>query len=1440
MSHPDFPTSRPGEPRRLSPTDVSQFVRLEQCERYLRLRLHERAYGQRFLRDYGVAAEAIPPLLTRSGGRFEDEVEAHLEQRFRCLRFSDASRGNSEDDREQLLAELMTLKPDAACVLLQPRLRVEVSGWLFTGDLDLLHAYRDSEGALHLLIVDMKSSTGPKVEHRLQVAFYHGMVAALLAGAGTPAASIRTAILYRGPSEPDPDDELLRRHRTAAVETLGMAGGYLEIIQDAEAFLESVEDLVTGPASLAERVGAAPFAEVPFHLTYKCDGCLYQEFCLKRAAQDDDLSLIPHLTGADKTALRRQGLRTTRELAGLKVADPADEKGVELVPAPDQEAACRRIATTWPVGPRLDELIHRARRYRQWKGDEVRGLSYIPSKGYGTLPYSDAEHAPNLVRVYVDAQHDYLHDRIYLLGARVVAAENGETARSENIVRITAGPPDTAEAEAALLAEWVAAVLEAVVRLAAPDALGAHRAPIHLIFFNSWEQRLLLDALSRHMGALFAAAPALYDFTTQLAAYDSPIASFLDAEIRELKNYPLLCQSLQAVAAHLRFDWNTPEPFAERFRHRLFDERRKLEGGEEPEWYTGRSRFNSQIPLEYAYAAWGELDELPRGESRHYAGSTPELLLRFQGRRLEAMEHVAREFRGNHLTEKRAFDLPDLAGFQDRARTLAGALEEFVAIERHVELHAWKLARHAPPERRVLTGETLLARYVEADQEPYVAEQNRENARRYALRKLYEAQYRLDHPDAARIQLTREQREETKWSPEGLRVWLRLEAAGLECTLAEALAITELREGENVVVNPRWTVDERLPEAERTLFTPTPKQMLYAPRAGIARLPRLDEARVSEVPLFVEVELRESRGGQWSRGFAFPSFDRPLTEGELYSLDGCPNNFYGYWCAKVTEGLQERVSGGNLEHTLYARLDGQGTPVRWGAAEEAGQRRFAAGLLALEQAGALHDFEEGKREFIGGHGGTPILLVQGPPGTGKSYSTAFALFARLQGALAADREYRVFVSCKTHAATDVLLRNVLEVRGKLAALQAAQPEIWFRYFDDRLLTLPLFRVAAKEEPPDGIRALTKDNQKEKGQPRNADVLREQRWCVVGATPGAIYGIIKGKWTGTDDLFGHPFCDCLVLDEASQMNLPEALMAALPLCADGALVVVGDHRQMPPIVQHDWENERRRTFQEYRAFRSLFETLLERGVPTIRFSESFRLHADMAEFLRREIYAGDGIQYHSHRRRLLDEKSLEDEFVRTVLRPEHPLTVVVHGERSSQKRNLFEEGLLRPLMAALADPSGYGLEPREGLGVVVPHRAQRAALQLALMETLGEAGEEVLAAVDTVERFQGGERSVILISATESDREFLLACSKFLLDPRRLNVALSRAKQKLVLVASEEIFSLFSADEEAFAHSRIWKNLLRRTCTVPLWEGERDGTPVRVWGNGKAAGSGAAP
>ena len=71
-----------------------------------------------------------------------------------------------------------------------------------------------------------------------------------------------------------------------------------------------------------------------------------------------------------------------------------------------------------------------------------------------------------------------------------------------------------------------------------------------------------------------------------------------------------------------------------------------------------------------------------------------------------------------------------------------------------------------------------------------------------------------------------------------------------------------------------------------------------------------------------------------------------------------------------------------------------------------------------------------------------------------------------------------------------------------------------------------------------------------------------------------------------------------------------------------------------------------------------------------------------------------------------------------------------------------------MIRTLTNGQGYGLDAEEGLGVVVPHRAQRAALRQAFPQLCvfdQATGLPVRSAIDTVERFQGGERTVILIS-----------------------------------------------------------------------------------------------
>ena len=1424
--------------RILAPTEVSQYIGLDRCERYLRFRLHEQSFGREFLKQLDVQGQELAPLLSRTGRDFEkkvwDDLKAKAEKggwpAWNCQGDASPEMRRRAPDNRELAARLCDLEPNHRMVIYQPRLTATLGNWLFRGDADVILAHKAADGTVTLGIADVKSSARVKVEHRLQVAFYRAMLREILQGAGFARFEIVTGILYRGPADGQAmdDDEAakLAMDKEAARQRFGLTDVYLEIIEktEQETFDWEIAELVTNPDSDAARIADADFDDLFYALGAKCDGCLYQQYCCKDSHQRGDLSLIPHLSPGDKKTLRKEGIQSVQELAKLKEWTP--DGGLATVP---QTAGTVRRLTGTGVGPRLDELILRARRTRV---ANLPAPLKIPGKGHTSLPFTDETHNPNLITIYIDAQQDYAFGRIYLLGAKIVAHSGGKPVDEKVVVHITDSPPDSAAKEAELFRRWIREIWQTVAQIAVSDAAGLRQAPIHLVFWNGYGETALMDALSRNLPVLKEAAP-LYDFVAQRAAFDSPLLTFLDQEIRERRNFPFLCQSLQTVAQYLKFGWDDGpegEIFRKIFRERLFDALGKNltiaeDGTPSEEWFYLRSRFSSQIPLEYAYGAWNELGEPTRGEKdavSAFREVTIGQIIAFEKRRLEAMAFIASTFDGNKDTEKTPFALPELSDFNDRAAHLAQALREFVLVERHSDLGQWKAGRNLPAERRALMGETLIVRYREEDQEPEIVAQNRENQERYALRERYAAEFRAANP-GARLTLPKEQRDESKWSCSDMTFRLRVTADETESDLDTLLGMLNTEDGKRFLLFPRWTADSRLPKAEQRPLNPTPKTLLW--QSMIVELTRLDiqrDAAGKATSAIAEVQWREAAGS--GGGFLFGNKPRPLTPGELYTLDADPNDWYGLFQKNLCDGLcQLEAEGTPDQHPLYYHLSRREAmwETNWPDDASAAQRRFYAGLQAFHAAELLHDFEASKQAYIAEHGGDSILLVQGPPGTGKSYTTAFAILARLQGAMAAQIPLRVFVSCKTHSATDVLIRAVRAAQEQLEKFRESRPDLYDKYFDAALLFVPIFRFDGKDAPPPGVFALND---------KNVGGIEETTHFVLAATPGGVRKIthkIVGK-----ALFGGDLCDLLVLDEASQLSLPEAMMASLPLSPEGRIIVVGDPRQMPPINHHAWENEPRRAFQEYESYKSLFETLAALKPPMIQFERSFRLHKTIAKYLRDEIYIHDGINYHSEKTATLSLHSHDDAFVAAVLNPEYPLIVIVHGEQGSQTRNLFEQTLIAPLVQALADKNRHRLKADEGFGVVVPHRAQRVALNQAFPELSirdADTNRLIAAAVDTVERYQGNERDVMLFSATESDPEYLRATA-FLLDLRRLNVALSRAKKKMILVASRSVFSYFSPNEELFQNSLMWKNLLRRACTTPLWEGKQEGVPVRVWGS----------
>ncbi|HYN84595.1 MAG TPA: AAA domain-containing protein [Pyrinomonadaceae bacterium] len=1327
-------SSQAKQERTLTAERLAQYVARGRCERHLRFALFP-SEARRLLERFGLEIEPLSPLLSKEGQEYEREQFEEL--RRREARVADLRNRAPGDFVAHLRAQ-----DEGRSFYYQPSLAGSIGAWACEGRPDLVLVERGPSGRVRATVIDIKASRRETVGYRLQVAFYARLLAAALREAGLEVEEVCGAVAAR--------DSLLREDGTWETFELAL-------------FDDEIERLVADPDSDVARAAGATHATARYHLRPSCDGCPYNQLCFADTAEREDLSLVPLLTLSEKRALAAEGVTTARALARLM--DYGARGGVE--PAEGRDVEVRRISARWPLTGRLPLLVQRARAAVGRSDRSVNSKRYLVGADYGSLPCPTRY--PDLVRVFVDAQRDYITDRLYMVAASVVGP-----AGTADVVEMTDAPPDDDSERAALVA-WVQKLLPEVAR-----AAGATHAPLHVYTYAGRGERALLDALARHFDAL-CAIPAFYDLLTSSPALSQGVLSLLSEEVSARMNLAPVCQNLYEVAAALGFRWRDDETdFRRRFRARVFDNRRAFmrdadgslrrrdvsaaapgddaDDDAPPPFFAVESaaRFGTEIPLEYAYAAWGLLParrdpQTPaRAQSRGFAGVTREDLKTFARARLGAMRHVEESFQfKNKRVEKEPFDLSrlDRVAVEPEEVPLHRSLEDFLLLEHHAAFQERLLHLSLSPRERAQTGRTLLLRC-----ESYEKSEDRTER----------ARFRFADPEGRELSV-------------------------------EDLGLVRLRADDWVVVNP-------LADAEG--------RALPAWRLVRGRLATVEEISSEGVRLrLLPMSFKNSP-------FRYPHTLFAPDAGALYTLDEMADDLNS---DKFLEACRHAAS-----NHLYA----------WMSDPEEGRRprvvrpkrlRDAAALAELaSETQAPHGLTDAQKEIVGARLTERVLVVQGPPGTGKSHTLGFAAVVRALALASPARPFRVAVLAKTHAAVRVALESIAKRRVELLDAARALPA------DSPLAPLlaPLRRARlAKicndegEETPRGVEAVTPSG--------GADSTAAEQWAelltepllVVGGTPGGLYRLVKeGASKGRALDWAAEHFDLVIVDEASQMGLAEALTAAAFLRGDGQFVAVGDHRQMPPILAHAWDREARRDVQRARPHLSVFEYLRALDFPRAALDRSFRVPAPVADFLRRHVYAEDGIDFRAAADRRLEGAAGECEaWLAAALAPEHALVVVEHDESGSQQSNEFEAALVeRVVREAFAR---FPLDAREGVGVVVPHRAQKALLAARL--------PELADSIDTVERFQGGERDLVVLSATVSDREFAAGESGFLLEPRRLTVAVSRPRRKLVVIASRAVFDLIPSDLDEYERGALWKHLRRESQARTLWRGEVAGHRVTV-------------
>jgi DNA replication ATP-dependent helicase Dna2 len=164
-------------------------------------------------------------------------------------------------------------------------------------------------------------------------------------------------------------------------------------------------------------------------------------------------------------------------------------------------------------------------------------------------------------------------------------------------------------------------------------------------------------------------------------------------------------------------------------------------------------------------------------------------------------------------------------------------------------------------------------------------------------------------------------------------------------------------------------------------------------------------------------------------------------------------------------------------------------------------------------------------------------------------------------------------------------------------------------------------------------------------------------------------------------------------------------------------------------------------------------------------------------------------------------------MKTTLDPHAPLVWIDFDHDGARTESEDEACTAAEIIRALYHS---GLKPEE-MAVVTPYRRQARRIRRRLETLLPNHSWRGLV-IDTVERMQGQERDVILLSLCASETSFVKQQAEFLFDPHRLNVAATRARVKLIILASESLLSTALYDSDLEEEQDLLRSL-RKCATI---------------------------
>ncbi len=427
-----------------------------------------------------------------------------------------------------------------------------------------------------------------------------------------------------------------------------------------------------------------------------------------------------------------------------------------------------------------------------------------------------------------------------------------------------------------------------------------------------------------------------------------------------------------------------------------------------------------------------------------------------------------------------------------------------------------------------------------------------------------------------------------------------------------------------------------------------------------------------------------------------------------------------------------------------------------------------------------------------------MLLIHGPPGTGKTRVLTEIIHQAFK------KGETVLISAPSNAACDHLVECL--VKKKIPVTRLGHPARITERVREHTLSYKLAahpyakmidaheaqleQFARQKERRQDRRVMSWEEKREMRDEVNRlrDDIRDLRTQIFKQVWNATDVVVATHTVCGDPLIRAKAFDWVIIDEATQGIEPATW---IPMRHGGKVILAGDHCQLPPTVFRSRPGERGLGF-------TLFERLHEVLGPKskVRLERQYRMHEHIMNFSSRKFYEGALVADPLVAGHLLKDLSN----VKTEGFDETPVIFLDTAglgyeeeiEDGTESRYNSEEAKL--VMTELKRLIKAGVPPGE-IAIISPYSAQVKLLTGMIMGEKSEPGDLASLEIDSVDAFQGREKEAVILSLVRSNREGQLG---FLTDTRRMNVAMTRAKRKLIMIG----------DSATLANHVFFEDLLR--------------------------------